>query len=77
MAYGIKLGLDIRENDPPFPNVWDLTIVIERYSTDSEGRIPLSPLCVSQTEIAHYIDALIQDLEAIRRQAKSALAVGV
>ena len=76
MAYRLKLDLDVRENDYPVPGFWDLRIVIEQYNTDSEGRIPLTPVIVSEMEIDQYIDDLIKDLNAIRREAKSALAVG-
>ena len=56
---------------PMTNELWEIRafIVPNRYSSDEKGQIYLSPECVSASEINYWADALIKDLEKIKRQA--------
>ena len=49
-------------------------ICLDRRSGDREGHVLISPHLMTAREIDDHIDALIEDLEAVRRRAKRALA---
>ena len=49
-------------------------ICLDNWSEDNEGNVFISPHLMTAGEIDDHIDALIEDLEAVRRRAKRALA---
>ncbi len=49
-------------------------ICLDNWSEDNEGYLLISPHLMTAREIDDHIDALIKDLEAVRRRAKRALA---
>jgi len=49
-------------------------IYLDHWGKDRGGRILVSPHLMTAREIDDHIDALINDLEAVRRRAKRALA---
>lgn len=49
-------------------------ICLDHWSKDKEGNVLISPHLMTDGEIDEHIDALIEDLEAVRSRAKRALA---
>ena len=49
-----------------------IEIRLGRWSEDEQGHITISAHLMTTQEIDAHIDALIQDLEAVRRRAKRA-----
>lgn len=49
-------------------------ICLDHWSEDREGHVLISPHLMTAREIDDHIDALIEDLKAVRSRAKRALA---
>ena len=49
-------------------------ICLDNWSENSIGHVLVSPHLMTAGEIDEHIDALIKDLEAVRKRAKRALA---
>lgn len=47
----------------------DASIIVDTHYTDKNGRILFSPSCKSAIELKGLADALIKELENIKRQA--------
>ena len=49
-------------------------IILRAWSQDSEGNILISPECATYTEIEHWVDVRISELERVKREAMRAFS---
>jgi len=60
-----------KQDDPPSPSF--VEIFLADYSNGENGKPLLSPRLYSKSEVDNQINTLIQELEEIRKKAKSKL----
>ncbi len=51
-----------------------IQIYLDHWMHDMAGRVLISPYLMTAREIDDHVDALVEDLEAVRSRAKHALA---
>ena len=60
--------LEPSKDDLPVENV--ARIYVKKRSFDEEGRVFITPHCVSMSELEHYIEQLKRELDDLKKKAK-------
>ena len=67
-------ALSIQPDDPLTPA--RVKVMVQGHVTDAEGRVFITPECLSFDELVGYINALQDDLDQLRERARRAFQQG-